>query len=44
MTASQQMNENLLYVIVNDEAILEFDRKKPVPGHQCQYLDQWMNA
>ena len=34
------MNDNLLSVIVNDEAILEFDRKKPVPGHQRQYLDQ----
>ena len=31
--------DNLLYVILNDEALLEFDRKKPVPGHQRQYLD-----
>ncbi len=33
------MDDNLLYVIVNDEAVLEFDRGKPVPGHQRQYLD-----
>jgi hypothetical protein len=33
------MNENKLHVIVNDTAILEFDRGKPVPGHQRQYLD-----
>ena len=30
---------NILYVIVNDDPILEFDRGKPVPGHQRQYLD-----
>jgi len=33
------MEDSVLYVIVNDEPILEFDRKKPVPGHQRQYLD-----
>ena len=33
------MENNILYVIVNDEPILEFDRSKPVPGHQRQYLD-----
>jgi hypothetical protein len=33
------LNDAMLYVIVDDEAILEFDRKKPVPGHQRQYLD-----
>jgi len=33
------MDISLLYVIVNDKPILEFDRKKPVPGHQRQYLD-----
>jgi len=33
------MDIGLLYVIVNDKPILEFDRKKPVPGHQRQYLD-----
>ena len=33
------MNKNILYVIVNDEPVLEFDRSKPVPGHQRQYLD-----
>ncbi len=32
-------DDGILYVIVNDEPILEFDRKKPVPGHQRQYLD-----
>ena len=30
---------NILYVIVNNDPILEFDRAKPVPGHQRQYLD-----
>ncbi|HIP94821.1 MAG TPA: hypothetical protein EYH38_10780 [Leucothrix sp.] len=33
------MEDSILYVIVNEEAILEFDRSKPVPGHQRQYLD-----
>jgi len=33
------MEDNILYVIVNDEPLLEFDRSKPVPGHQRQYLD-----
>ena len=33
------MEDSILYVIVNDEPILEFDRQKPVPGHQLQYLD-----
>ena len=33
------MDDSILYVIVNGEPILEFDRKKPVPGHQRQYLD-----
>ncbi len=32
-------DKNLLYVVVNDEALLEFDRSKPVPGHQRQYID-----
>ena len=33
------MEDSILYVIVNDEPVLEFDHKKPVPGHQRQYLD-----
>ena len=33
-------SHKLLHVIINDEAILEFDRAKPVPGHQRQYLDK----
>ena len=33
------MDDSILYVVINDEPILEFDRKKPVPGHQRQYLD-----
>jgi hypothetical protein len=32
-------NDTILYVVINGEPILEFDRKKPVPGHQRQYLD-----
>jgi hypothetical protein len=38
MTANK-IDDGILYVIINDEPILEFDRKKPVPGHQRQYLD-----
>jgi hypothetical protein len=33
------MNDNKLHVVVNGNAILEFDRGKPVPGHQRQYID-----
>jgi len=33
------MDDTVLYVVVNGDPILEFDRKKPVPGHQRQYLD-----
>ncbi len=33
------INTDMFYVILNDEPLLEFDRKKPVPGHQRQYLD-----
>jgi len=33
------LNADMFYVILNDEPLLEFDRKKPVPGHQRQYLD-----
>ena len=35
----KQLDDSILYVVVNGEPILEFDRKKPVPGHQRQYLD-----
>lgn len=34
------MDDSKLYVIFNQEPVLEFDRRKPVPGHQRQYLDQ----
>lgn len=33
------MNDNKLHAIVNGVAILEYDRGKPVPGHQRQYID-----
>jgi len=33
------LDDSILYVVINDEPILKFDRKKPVPGHQRQYLD-----
>ena len=36
---NQSLDDTILYVIVNDDPILEFDRKKPMPGHQRQYLD-----
>ena len=39
MTMEDSLNTEKLYVILNDEPLLEFDRKKPVPGHQRQYLD-----
>ena len=35
----KEKDNTILYVIINDEPILEFDRKKPLPGHQRQYLD-----
>jgi len=34
-----ELNPDMFYVVLNDEPLLEFDRKKPVPGHQRQYLD-----
>ena len=37
------LNDQMLYVILNGEPILEFDRRKPVPGHQRQYLDNMDN-
>lgn len=33
------MSEKKLMVVVNGSPILEFDRGKPLPGHQRQYLD-----
>ena len=33
------MNDNKLHTIINDVVMLEYDRGKPVPGHQRQYLD-----
>jgi hypothetical protein len=33
------MNDNKLHTIVNGNVMLEYDRSKPVPGHQRQYLD-----
>lgn len=36
---SETNDNTILYVVINDEPILEFDRKKPLPGHQRQYLD-----
>jgi len=33
------MSSNNLHVVVNGTAILLFDRGKPVPGHQRQYID-----
>ena len=38
-SSDQKLDDTILYVVINDEPILEFDRKKPVPGHQRQYLD-----
>jgi len=37
---SENNSENKLHVIVNGTSILEFDRNKPLPGHQRRYLDQ----
>lgn len=33
------MSDNLLHAIVNGTPVLEFDRGKPIPGHQRQYID-----
>lgn len=30
---------NKLHIVVNDAPILEFDRAKPIPGHQRRYLE-----
>lgn len=30
---------NKLHVVINDMPILEFDRAKPIPGHQRRYLE-----
>ena len=43
MTLDKPLNDQMLYVILNGEPILEFDRRKPVPGHQRQYLDNMDN-
>ena len=34
------MQDNKLLVIFNKEPVLEYDRSKPIPGKQRQYLDQ----
>ena len=34
------MEDNKLLVIFNNEAVLEYDRSKPMPGQQRQYLDR----
>jgi len=39
MTLDKHEKMNMLFVVLNDEALLEFDRSKSVPGHQRQYLD-----
>lgn len=33
------MEDTKLYVIFNGNPVLEFDRRKPVPGQQRRYLD-----
>ncbi len=38
-SSNKVLDDTILYVVINGEPILEFDRKKPVPGHQRQYLD-----
>ena len=34
------MQDSKLLVIFNNEAVLEYDRSKPIPGKQRQYLDR----
>ena len=34
------MQDNKLLVIFNKEPVLEYDRTKPIPGKQRQYLDR----
>jgi len=36
---NETSDNTILYVVINNEPILEFDRKKPLPSHQRQYLD-----
>lgn len=43
MTLDKQLDDRMLYVILNGDPLLEFDRRKPVPGHQRQYLDNMDN-
>lgn len=38
-TKPRQRQSGMIHVVVNDNPILEFDRSKPIPGHQRQYLD-----
>ena len=33
------MQDNKLHAVINGNPILEFDRGKPIPGHQRQYID-----
>jgi len=33
------ITDNKLHTVVNGTVMLEYDRGKPVPGHQRQYLD-----
>lgn len=32
-------SNRLLHVVLNDKVVLEFDREKPLPDEQLQYLD-----
>ncbi|MCK5918717.1 MAG: hypothetical protein KAG34_09835 [Cocleimonas sp.] len=32
--------DNMLHIIINDTVLLEYDRNKPIPEEQHQYLDK----
>ena len=32
--------DNMLHIIINDTVLLEYDRNKPIPEEQHQYLDR----
>ena len=41
--ANDKALENMLYIIVDDEPILEFDRNKEIPDNQKKYLTDMDN-
>ena len=40
MSHPEASMRNILAIVVNGESQLEYDRNKPLPGHQLQFLDK----